>query len=349
VLGPAEQKMYFSTARFGVSDVTEGVEESGRVVDNVRGSSPSRSSPQVTERMDNIEKTFAKRFRLSSAPTLLSQRGSGVPIAISRLTSEDALDGPTRAMPAEDAYTFQVAIASMPAGDIWLDGRHGVIPAAMGGDTFVFDLAALPVAHLRKPYDFVRFYLPVGTMNQLAYEEGVGPIDSLRSTSVGMSNPVMHGLGLSILPKLLDPNAASALFVDSIALAFHAHVIHGHAKDTRARVGKPLSLAPWQMRRALEYIEAHLDGDPSISQIATECELSSGHFARAFRRSLGVPPHRWLIQRRIELAKRLLAHGKLSLSEIALACGFVDQSHLSRVFSRRVGQTPGRWRRIQQR
>jgi AraC family transcriptional regulator len=292
----------------------------------------------------NIEQNFAKRFRLNRGPTLLTQRGSGAPIAISRLSSEEALDGPTRKMPSENAYTFQVAVAAMPRGDIWLDGKHGELPNARSGDTFVFDLAAQPVAHLRKPYEFVRFYLPVGTMNQLAYEEGVGPVGGLRSTSVGVPNPVMHGLALAILPKLLRPDSESALFVDSIALAFHAHVIHSHAK---AQWNSDASrLAPWQMRRALEYIEAHLEGDPSIAEIALECNLSSGHFARAFRQTLGVAPHRWLLQRRVAYAKKLLAYGKLSLSEIALACGFVDQSHLSRVFRQQVGQSPGRWRNL---
>jgi AraC family transcriptional regulator len=306
--------------------------------------SNSNSDTGRAVRTDTIERTFAKRFRLNRAPTILSQRGSSAAIAFSRLNSDEAREGPTRAMPSEAAYTFQVAIAPMTTGDIWLDGAHGKLPAAATGDTFVFDLAAQPVAHLRKPYDFVRFYLPVGTMNQLAYEEGYGPIGGLRCSSVGIANPIMHGLALAILPQLIDPDAGSALFVDSIALAFHAYVVHNHA-NRRLLKADSMRLAPWQMRRALEYIEAHLDGDPSIAQLADECELSVGHFARAFRRSLGVPPHRWLIQRRVELAKKLLTHGKLSIADIALACGFVDQSHLSRVFAKHVGLTPGRWHR----
>jgi AraC-like DNA-binding protein len=91
-------------------------------------------------------------------------------------------------------------------------------------------------------------------------------------------------------------------------------------------------------------VEAHLDGDPSIIDLARECGLSSSHFARAFSRTTGMPPHRWLMKRRVERAKHLLATGELELAQIALACGFVDQSHLNRVFTRFEDCAPGRWR-----
>ena len=103
-------------------------------------------------------------------------------------------------------------------------------------------------------------------------------------------------------------------------------------------------LAPWQIRRAYAFIEAHLDADPSISDLARECRLSASHFARAFRQSVGMTPHHWLMSRRIERAKKFLLEGDLELAQIALACGFVDQSHLTRNFTRHEGYSPGKWR-----
>jgi AraC family transcriptional regulator len=73
--------------------------------------------------------------------------------------------------------------------------------------------------------------------------------------------------------------------------------------------------------------------------------LSVSHFSRAFRRTMGVAPHSWLLARRIEVAKERLRDCRLSLSDVALACGFADQSHLTRVFTRMVGVSPGAWRR----
>jgi AraC family transcriptional regulator len=69
--------------------------------------------------------------------------------------------------------------------------------------------------------------------------------------------------------------------------------------------------------------------------------LSAGYFARTFRRTISVTPHQWLIRKRVERAPELLLRGRLELAEVALVCGFVDQSHLSRVFA---GVSPGRWR-----
>jgi AraC family transcriptional regulator len=83
----------------------------------------------------------------------------------------------------------------------------------------------------------------------------------------------------------------------------------------------------------------------SSTLLAKECRLSVSHFSRAFHRTMGAAPHNWLLTHRIEVAKEKLRDGRLSLSDIALACGFADQSHLTRVFTRIVGASPGAWRR----
>ncbi len=76
-----------------------------------------------------------------------------------------------------------------------------------------------------------------------------------------------------------------------------------------------------------------------------ECGLSVSHFSRAFRRTAGAAPHHWLMTRRVEAAKEKLRDSRLSLLDVALACGFSDQSHLTRVFAGMVGLSPGAWRR----
>jgi len=107
-------------------------------------------------------------------------------------------------------------------------------------------------------------------------------------------------------------------------------------------------LAPWQLRRAEALMSKNLGqrGAP-LGQIAEACGLSARHFARAFRQSTGIPPHRWLLNRRVERAKELLSNSQLALSDIALACGFADQSHFTRIFSATVRLSPGHWRRVQ--
>lgn len=104
-------------------------------------------------------------------------------------------------------------------------------------------------------------------------------------------------------------------------------------------------LSPVHERRAKARLTADLQADTRLDDLARECGLSKRHFLRAFKTSTGEPPHRWLLGRRVERAKELLAGSNLDLSEIAALCGFSDQSHLNRMFRRQTGNTPGAWRR----
>jgi AraC family transcriptional regulator len=81
-----------------------------------------------------------------------------------------------------------------------------------------------------------------------------------------------------------------------------------------------------------------------VAELARECGLSSGYFSRAFRLTTGITPHQWLIRKRVERARQLLLGNGLRLVDIALVCGFVDQSHFTRVFTRFEGESPGKWR-----
>ncbi|WP_116121447.1 AraC family transcriptional regulator [Paraburkholderia sp. BL6669N2] len=103
-------------------------------------------------------------------------------------------------------------------------------------------------------------------------------------------------------------------------------------------------MAPWQLARAKELIDNNLSGAVSLAFLAMECGMSANHFARSFKQSVGIAPHRWLLLRRVEMAKRLLERGSMSISEIASLAGFADQSHLTRVFYKGVGMTPRAWK-----
>ena len=105
-------------------------------------------------------------------------------------------------------------------------------------------------------------------------------------------------------------------------------------------------LAPFQARRLVEYIDAHLAERITLYQLARMAGLSTGHFSRAFKQTFGVPTHAYLIQRRVERAQSVMLSTQLPLSEVALACGLSDQSHFTRLFRRIVGETPNAWRRL---
>jgi len=104
-------------------------------------------------------------------------------------------------------------------------------------------------------------------------------------------------------------------------------------------------LAPRALQRVREYVEEHLSENIELETLADIAGLSKWHFARAFKQSVGTPPHFYLVQRRLERAQELLAETDLPLAQIALKIGFSDQSHFSRRFRTLLGLTPRSFRR----
>jgi AraC family transcriptional regulator len=104
-------------------------------------------------------------------------------------------------------------------------------------------------------------------------------------------------------------------------------------------------LAPWQLRRVTAYVEANLEKTIRNTELALLARLSPCHFNRAFRNSIGDPPHFYIVRRRIERAQRMMLSTESSLSQIAADCGLADQAHLTRLFRRLAGESPAAWRR----
>lgn len=104
-------------------------------------------------------------------------------------------------------------------------------------------------------------------------------------------------------------------------------------------------LAPWQVRRIASHIETHLEAPMPVHTLAEIIDLSPSYFTRAFGVSFGCSPHRYVTERRIQRAQGLLLATGRPLTQIALECGFGDQSHFCRLFHAHVGQSPGAWRR----
>lgn len=186
--------------------------------------------------------------------------------------------------------------------------------------------------------DLLLVYRTVG-----AADPGAGAIlfrRALTHTDI-VHPPAVRSLA-QVLFDTLRTDAPNAPLMAHVAMALRAIVPAASREDTGAVRG---GLANWQERRALAFMEQRLDQSFPVADVADACGLSVNHFSRAFRRSLGKPPHRWLLDRRIDRARELLQTTELSLADIALACGFAEQSHFTRVFTRLVGMPPGAWRR----
>ena len=152
----------------------------------------------------------------------------------------------------------------------------------------------------------------------------------------------------ALCPALSRADELNQLFVDYAirSILIHLGNTYGGLKTSWSSTGR---LAPWQERRAKEVMMENLSANISLGDVAAVCRISTSHFSQAFRRTFGLPPHRWLVVQRIERAKTLILNSRKPLSEIALATGFADQSHFTRVFSQHTKVPPGVWRRLQER
>ena len=287
------------------------------------------------------------RFQLAQPATILARTASVATIGFTRLKCERPLQGRTTDVPAENAYLFHVQLRPVEV-DMWINGKCRPATTKASGTTFLFDLSSNPVADIRSSYDNIRFYVSQASLDEFAFDQGIRGITGLASSRIAFQDRVMWGLANALLDSVERANERSTLFIDHIALTFCAHVVktYGNAAvpDETASGG----LSPWQLRRVLDFISAHLSDDHSIAELARECGLSSGYFSRAFRQTTGETPHQWVIRRKVERARQLLLGNGLGLADIALVCGFVDQSHFTRVFTKLEGESPGRWRRRHQ-
>jgi AraC-like DNA-binding protein len=248
-------------------------------------------------------------------------------------------------LPGADAYCVGVQLRDFPRHEWWEDGRPAPVVPLSAGQATLYDLKRDPRFRMNHPFHSIHVVLPRMLMDGVADEAGGPRIDDLQYTpGAGFSDPVIQSLVLSLQPALAHPEAASRLFLDHVirAIAHHVAVTYAH---TPTRPSPSGGLAPSQRRRALEFIAAHLDGSVTVADIARHCGLSVGHFVSAFKHSTGLTPHHWLTERRVDAAKRLLKDGDLPLAQIALACGFANQSHFTRVFKLTTGFTPAAWRR----
>ncbi|GIQ77395.1 AraC family transcriptional regulator [Bradyrhizobium sp. RD5-C2] len=293
--------------------------------------------------------TFGKRFgrylNLTDAPSALITRSRrGVELAVTETQHANPEPGLSGSL-ADEAYIVSLKLQDYPDCELWAHGKYVTTSDVGAGTTWLYDLRHDPRYVIDKPYHSLHFYLPRSALDSIAAESRLQLGDLAIGFGSGHDDSTMRHIGGSLLNGLRRPEEANQLFIDHMLLAFAAHVAqaYGGLQPTSelARGG----LAPWQVKRACERLDSDLGGTLSLQRIAAEFDLSVSRFSRAFRISTGLPPHQWLLRRRVKVAQQLMSVRDLPLSEIAISAGFANQSHLTKVFSAQVGVSPALWRR----
>ncbi|MDJ0636453.1 MAG: AraC family transcriptional regulator [Xenococcaceae cyanobacterium MO_188.B29] len=192
-------------------------------------------------------------------------------------------------------------------------------------------------------HNFILLSLEPKYFARAAYEfidpERVEPISHFLK-----SDQLIYQIGL-VLKRELETNAGcNSLYVETMANALFVHLIRHYSSQKNLRSGYTGSLSKFELKQVIDYINSHLEHNLSLAELSAIVRRSPNYFCYLFKEATGIPPHQYVIQRRVERAKQLLFQEELTLTEIAYKVGFANQGHLNRHFKKRFGVTPSQMR-----
>jgi AraC family transcriptional regulator len=193
--------------------------------------------------------------------------------------------------------------------------------------------------HLNSNFRYVRMSVDPLYFDRVVTADSGSPVE-LRRT-FGIVEPQIAHIAGALVAESDAGNPGGLAFVEALATGL------SHQMALHAGVRKPITpqlrggLSTVAKRRAIELMDAKLDSNLSVELLASEVDLSPAHFARAFRETFGLPPHRYLLHLRLERARHMLDAENAVLSDVAQRVGFADQAHFTRFFKREYGVTPG--------
>jgi len=245
-------------------------------------------------------------------------------------------------VPDIDATIISLQLLDQPRPHHREDARALPERPIRAGETMFHDLGRAPPSLNEEPNHQLHFCVTREVLDLIASESNAQPIDRLDyEPGVPVDDAIIRELGMAILPRLRDPSPSNSLFINCLTVALAAHVARTYGGLSPAPRHARGGLAPWQINKARQLLGGNLSERIELLEVAQACSLSISHFSRAFRESLGITPRKWLMKRRLDVAKRLIQHQDAQLAEIALSCGFADQSHFTRVFTRELALAQG--------
>jgi AraC family transcriptional regulator len=155
-----------------------------------------------------------------------------------------------------------------------------------------------------------------------------------------IDDPVIQQLALALKMEIQTGCKSGRLYGESLGAALATRLVQNYAVSKPSSEFKANGLPRSQLERVIDYMKANLTQDLSIFDLATLTGMSESHFSRSFKQSVGISPYQYLMKQRVERAKQLLKQQVISISDIALNCGFANQTHLTKVFRQMTGMTP---------
>lgn len=251
---------------------------------------------------------------------------------------------------SESSWTItpETVIALRLYGATVEDHNRRVIRTSGPGRDFALQPKGTSTRYLAyRSIKFGQVFLPDALLDRASDMESLPPLSGrLRDDLSFVPEKALQHLTSDYLRRAFDLRIpATSLEMEGRALLLVDWLMRLHQSPFLGAGPQVGGLSTHHLRRVCDFMIDHLAEDICLDDLAELTGLTAKHFSRAFKQSTGLPPHQYLIVQRIEAAKRCLINGKTSLADIALACGFADQSHFAATFRKVVGIPPGTWRR----
>jgi AraC-like DNA-binding protein len=197
----------------------------------------------------------------------------------------------------------------------------------------------------RGPYEVIHLHVRNALIAGCAQEMSGRPPTTFCPPAAFARDMEVERLGSALLGSVRLPGAFGRLYVDSICTAIVARLLATAPLAPTDRRSRLAELPRWRLKRAIDYLENHLAEPIRLADVARAAGVTSSYFAAQFRATTGLRPHEYLLRRRVERGREMLASSDIPVIDVALSVGFENQSHFTTVFKRFTRQPPQTWRR----
>jgi AraC family transcriptional regulator len=240
-------------------------------------------------------------------------------------------------------HAISVAFAPHDRVTWSIDGNARQTTPLPAGSVFLYGDCTFVWHQRHQPSEYINLFLEPAFLDRIAAEHGLPPSTGIDRRVIFIDPTILH-IAQLLKAEAISGGLAGDLYVESLRNLLAIHLLRNHSGVSATSKEDAPKIDDLQLKQVRDYIEANLDEDLTITDLANLIPMSQFHFARAFKSAIGESPHRYVTQRRIEQAKVLLSVTKLPVAEVAYRVGFSNQSHFTAQFRKVTGTTPKHYR-----